>query len=213
MDTLVSVKTPDYSAMPLADLDVSDPRMFQFDYWQGLFARLREQSPVHYQSDSPAGPFWSVTRYEDIVTIERDTETFSSEPSIAILDPEPDMILKMFIAMDPPQHDDQRRAVHHVVAPRNLREFESLIRQRTAAVLDDLPENEPFDWVKLVSRDLTTKMLATLFDYPWEERNNLTAWSDMFTNDERITAGEGVPRAVIIEHMTACLQRFTELWH
>ncbi len=205
--------TPDYSALPLAELDVSDPRMFQFDYWHDLFARLREQSPVHYQSDSPAGPFWSVSRYKDIVAIERDTETFSSEPAISVLDPQPDMILKMFIAMDPPQHDDQRRAVHHVVAPRNLKEFESLIRQRTAAVLDDLPENEPFDWVQLVSRDLTTKMLATLFDYPWEERNNLTEWSDMFTNDERITAGEGVSRDVIIEHIKACLQRFTELWH
>ena len=213
MDVQVAPEVPDYSAIPLSDLDIADPRMFQFDYWHGLFARLREQSPVHYQSDSPAGPFWSVSRYEDIVAIERDTETFSSEPSIAILDPEPDMILKMFIAMDPPQHDDQRRAVHHVVAPRNLKEFESLIRERTAAVLDGLPENETFDWVKLVSRDLTTKMLATLFDYPWEERNNLTAWSDMFTNDERITAGEGVSREVIIEHMTACLQRFTELWH
>jgi cytochrome P450 len=123
------------------------------------------------------------------------------------------MILKMFIAMDPPEHDDQRRAVHQVVAPRNLKEFEALIRQRTAAVLDELPENESFDWVTLVSRDLTTKMLATLFDYPWEERNNLTAWSDMFTNDERITAGEGVPREVIVEHITDCLQRFTELWH
>ena len=76
-----------------------------------------------------------------------------------------------------------------LVAPRNLREFEALIRQRTIEVLDGLPENEPFDWVKLVSRDLTTKMLATLFDYPWEERNNLTQWSDMFTNDERITDG------------------------
>ena len=205
--------TPDYSALPLAEIDVSDPRMFQFDYWHDLFARLREQSPVHYQSDSPAGPFWSVSRYKDIVAIERDTETFSSEPAISVLDPQPDMILKMFIAMDPPQHDDQRRAVHHVVAPRNLKEFESLIRQRTAAVLDDLPENEPFDWVQLVSRDLTTKMLATLFDYPWEERNNLTDWSDMFTNDERITAGEGVSRDVIIEHIKACLQRFTELWH
>jgi cytochrome P450 len=204
---------PDYRALPLSELDVSDPRMFQFDYWHDLFARLREQSPVHYQSDSPAGPFWSVSRYEDIVAIERDTETFSSEPAISVLDPQPDMILKMFIAMDPPQHDDQRRAVHHVVAPRNLKEFESLIRQRTAAVLDDLPENKPFDWVQLVSRDLTTKMLATLFDYPWEERNNLTEWSDMFTNDERITAGEGVSRDVIIEHIKACLQRFTELWH
>ena len=101
--------TPDYSALPLAELDVSDPRMFQFDYWHDLFARLREQSPVHYQSDSPAGPFWSVSRYKDIVAIERDTETFSSEPAISVLDPQPDMILKMFIAMDPPQHDDQRR--------------------------------------------------------------------------------------------------------
>ena len=213
MNMPATVEVPDYRALSLAEIDVSDPRMFQFDYWHGLFARLREDSPVHYQLESPAGPFWSVSRYEDIVAIERDTETFSSEPSIAILDPEPDMILKMFIAMDPPEHDVQRRAVHHVVAPRNLKEFEALIRERTSEVLDSLPENEPFDWVKLVSRDLTTKMLATLFDYPWEERNNLTAWSDMFTNDERITAGEGVPRGVIIEHMTACLQRFTELWH
>jgi len=206
-------KAPDYSALPLSDLDISDPRMFQFDYWHSLFARLRAESPVHFQPNSPAGPFWSVTRYEDIVAIERNTQVFSSEPSIAILDPEPDMILKMFIAMDPPEHDDQRRAVHQVVAPRNLKEFEALIRQRTAAVLDELPENESFDWVTLVSRDLTTKMLATLFDYPWEERNNLTDWSDMFTNDERITAGEGVPREVIVEHITDCLQRFTELWH
>ncbi|MEK9593317.1 MAG: cytochrome P450, partial [Luminiphilus sp.] len=204
---------PDYSAVPVHQLDVADPRMFQYDYWHDLFARLRAESPIHYQSDSPAGPFWSVTRYEDIVAIERDTETFSSEPSIAIIDPEPDMILKMFIAMDPPEHDDQRRAVHHVVAPRNLQEFETLIRERTIEVLDSVPENEPFDWVKWVSRDLTTKMLATLFDYPWEERNDLTAWSDMFTSDVRITAGEGATREVIIEHMTVCLQRFTELWH
>lgn len=204
---------PDYSALPVHQLDVADPRMFQYDYWHDLFARLRAESPIHYQPDSPAGPFWSVTRYEDIVAIERDAETFSSEPSIAIIDPEPDMILKMFIAMDPPEHDDQRRAVHHVVAPRNLQEFETLIRERTIEVLDSLPENEPFDWVKWVSRDLTTKMLATLFDYPWEERNDLTAWSDMFTSDVRITAGEGSTREVIIEHITACLQRFTELWH
>ena len=213
MNMPAGISTPDYRAMPLEALDVSDPRMFQYDYWQELFARLREECPVHYQPDSPAGRFWSVTRYEDIVAIERDTETFSSEPSISIIDPEPDMILRMFIAMDPPEHDDQRRAVHHVVAPRNLQEFETLIRERTIEVLDSLPENEPFDWVRLVSRDLTTKMLATLFDFPWGERNKLTEWSDMFTSDVRITAGEGSTREVIIEHITACLQRFTELWH
>ena len=121
--------------------------------------------------------------------MERDTVTFPSEPYIAIIDPEPDMILKMFIAMDPPEHDDQRRAVHHAVAPRNLQEFEVLIHERTSEVLDSMPENEPLDWVKLVNRDLTTKMLATLFDFPWEERDKLTGWSDMLTSDVRITAG------------------------
>ena len=209
----MGASVPDYSGMPLEELDVSDPRMFQYDYWQALFARLRKECPVHFQADSPAGPFWSVTRYEDIIAIERDTEAFSSAPAISMLDPEPDMILRMFIAMDPPEHDDQRRAVHHVVAPRNLQEFETLIRERTIEVLEALPEDEPFDWVKLVSRDLTTKMLATLFDYPWEERNSLTEWSDMFTSDVRLTGGEGATREVIIEHITACLQRFTELWH
>lgn len=213
MNMPMGASVPNYAAMALEELDVSDPRMFQYDYWQVLFARLREESPVHFQADSPAGPFWSVTRYEDIVAIECDTETFSSSPSISMLDPEPDMILRMFIAMDPPEHDDQRRAVHHVVAPRNLQEFETLIRERTVEVLEALPEDEPFDWVKLVSRDLTTKMLATLFDYPWDERNSLTEWSDMFTSDVRLTGGEGATREVIIEHITACLQRFTELWH
>ena len=87
-----------------------------------------------------------------------------------------------------------------------------MIRERTIGVLDSLPENEPFDWVELVSRDLTTKMLATLFDYPWEERNNLTEWSNMFTSDVELPPVKD-PREVIIEHMTVCLQRFTELWH
>ncbi len=165
----MGASAPDYRSMPLEDLDVSDPRMFQYDYWHELVARLREECPIHYQRYSPAGPFWSVTRYEDMVAIERDTETFSSEPSIFTIDPEPNMILRMFIAMDPPEHDDQRRAVHHVVASQNLQELETLIRERTIEVLNSRPVNEPFDWVKLVSRDLTTKMLATLFDFPREE--------------------------------------------
>ncbi len=200
-------------AMSVKDFDLSDPTMFEQDTWAPVFQRLREESPVHYQEDSYAGPFWSITRYEDIVAIESDTDTFSSDPSIAILDPEPDMVLRMFIAMDPPEHDDQRRAVQGVVAPRNLKEFEGLIRERTIAVLENLPENETFNWVEMVSRDLTTKMLATLFDFPYEERRRLADWSDAFTSDKRITGGEGLDleerRAIVLE----CLQFFTELWH
>ena len=169
MNQIVTEILPDPLTTPLDQIDVSDPRRFEQDNWQPLFARLRKESPVHYQADSPAGDFWSITKFNDIVEVERETDIFSSEPSIAILDPEPDMVLRMFIAMDRPEHDDQRRAVQGAVAPKNLQEFEKLIRTRTQAALDALPEGETFDWVSTISRNLTTQMLAALFDFPFEE--------------------------------------------
>ena len=63
-------------------------------------------------------------------------------------------------------HDAQRKTVTGVVAPRNLVNLEPLIRERTISVLESLPEDEPFDWVDTVSIELTTMMLATLFDFP-----------------------------------------------
>ena len=209
---------PDPLTTPLEDLDVSDPRRFEHDTWQPLFERLRNESPVHYQANGPGGPgkegdFWSITRFEDIVEVEKNWQDFSSDPSIAILDPEPDMVVQMFIATDPPVHDDQRRAVQGVVAPRNLQEFEALIRHRTQETLDALPDGETFNWVDHVSIDLTTKMLATLFDFPQEDRRKLTEWSDAITSDARITAGRGLTideRRVIVFEM---LEYFTRLWH
>lgn len=209
---------PDPLSTPLDQLDIADPRRFEHDTWQPLFERLRAESPVHYQSWGPGGQgadgdFWSISRFQDIVEIEKDWQTFSSSPSIAILDPEPDMIVQMFIASDPPLHDDQRRAVQPSVAPRNLTEFEALIRSRTAETLDALPDGETFNWVEKVSIDLTTKMLATLFDFPYELRHKLTEWSDAITSDDRITNGEGLTideRRVILMEM---LQVFTDVWH
>ena len=205
---------PDPLTTPLEALDVSDPRRFEHDTWAPLFERLRRESPVHYQKDGPGGlDFWSITRFEDIVEIEKDWQTFSSEPSIAILDPEPDMVVQMFIATDPPLHDEQRRAVQGAVAPRNLQEFEALIRQRTTDTLDSLPIGETFNWVDRVSIDLTTKMLATLFDFPYEDRHKLTEWSDAITSDERITAGRGLNIEERRAIMMGMLEYFTRLWH
>src|SRR5260370_10115570 len=79
----------------------------------------------------------------------------------------------------PPRHTAQRRTVAPIVAPTNLANMEATIRQRTAAVLDGLPRNQPFDWVDRVSTELTAMMLATLFDFPWQDRRKLTHWSDV----------------------------------
>ena len=167
-------------AQPLAAIDVSDPGLYEQDTWRPLFARLRREAPVHYCAASPYGPYWSVTRYNDIMTVELDHATYSSQlGGIQVEDQPADMKRGSFIRMDPPRHTAQRKTVAPVAAPNNLASYETTIRDRTRAVLDALPRNETFDWVDKVSIELTTMMLATLFDFPWEERRKLTYWSDV----------------------------------
>lgn len=166
----------------LGAIDVSDPQIYQDDTWRPLFAQLREQEPVHYCGDSAFGPYWSVTTYDDILKVELDHSTYSSSSElggIQITDQPKGKETISFIRMDPPGHTAQRRTVAPIVAPTHLANFEPLIRERTERVLDGLPHNETFDWADSVSVELTAMMLATLFDFPMEERRKLTYWSDV----------------------------------
>ena len=137
---------PPVEDVELADIDLSNPFLYRQGRWQSYFERVRNEAPVHYQPNSPFGPFWSVTRHADIVAVDKNHAVFSAEPFIVIGVPPRFLDIEMFIAMDPPRHDKQRAAVQGVVAPKNLREMEGLIRSRVREVLDDLPLNEPFDW-------------------------------------------------------------------
>jgi len=166
----------------LASIDVSDPHLYQNDIWRPLFEQLRRDDPVHYCEASPFGPYWSVTRYDDIFSVELDHENYSSSSElggIQVADQPKGREISSFIRMDPPGHTAQRRTVAPIVAPSNLANFEPLIRKRTCAVLDALPRNETFDWAERVSTDLTNMMLATLFDFPSEDRMKLSWWSDV----------------------------------
>jgi cytochrome P450 len=167
---------------PLALIDVSDPRLYQDDIWRPLFAQLRRDDPVHYCEASPFGPYWSVTRYDDIFAVELDHENYSSSSELGgtqIADQPKGQEIASFLRMDPPGHTAHRRTVAPIVAPSNLANLEALIRKRSCDVLDALPRNETFDWVSRVSTDLTNMMLATLFDFPWADREKLTWWSDV----------------------------------
>ena len=172
--------------IPLDQIDVSDPGLYQTDSFYPYFKRLRREDPVHYCADSPYGPYWSVTRYDDIMKVELDHATYSSAAhlgGIALRDNPNGRDMASFIGMDPPGHTGQRRTVAPIMAPKNLRNMEETIRQRTGDVLNSLPRGETFDWVDKVSTELTTMMLATLFDFPWEDRRMLTYWSDVATTD------------------------------
>jgi len=191
-------------------VDVSDPSLYETDSWRPIFARLRSEAPVHYCADSPFGPYWSITRFEDIMAVDSNHQSFSSIGGVSIGDRKPDFEAPNFISMDPPKHDAQRMSVTPAVAPMQLQKMEPLIRERVCQLLDDLPERTPFNWVDLVSVELTTQMLATLFDFPFEERRRLTAWSDLATSSEAV--GGALPDEERRAGMFEMLDEFKQLW-
>jgi cytochrome P450 len=205
----------DARATPLDQIDVSNPRLYQDDIYHPYFERLRREDPVHYRKDGMYGSFWSVTKFKDIMTVETRPDIYSSEArmgGITITDRPAEFRRSSFIAMDPPRHDEQRKVVSPIVAPGNLNNMASTIRERVCSVLDGLPRGETFDWVQHVSIELTTLMLTTLFDFPIEQRSKLTYWSDCATQD--VNAGGVVDSEVKrLEILSDALRTFTAIWH
>ncbi|KRQ93151.1 cytochrome P450 [Bradyrhizobium valentinum] len=202
-------------SIPLDEFDVGNPELFKTDTFWPYFDRLRREEPVHYCKDSMFGPYWSVTRYNDIMDIETNHAVFSSAASlggITIRDVAPDLRRESFIAMDQPRHSAQRKTVAPMFTPTHLDQLAINIRKRSAECLDNLPDGEVFDWVDQVSIELTTQMLAVLFDFPWEDRRKLTRWSDIATTlpgTGGLVASEEERQAELME----CATYFARLWN
>ena len=202
-------------ALPIEAVNPAQSALFQSDTHWPYFERLRREDPVHYVVDKDYGPYWSITKFNDIMAVETNHQVFSSDSTLGGITiggqaggdgPRP-----MFISMDPPKHDVQRKAVSPAVSPANLATLEPIIRERAGAILDSLPIGEEFDWVDKVSIELTTMTLATLFDFPFEERRKLTRWSDVIT----AIPGHGVVDSMEqkMAEMMECFQYFGNLWN
>lgn len=209
---MVEQPLPPVEGLALERIDVTSPFLYRQGLWQSYFKRLRDEAPVHWQGHTPFGGIWSITRYDDILTVDKDHERFSAEPFIIMGEPPDGLALEMFIAMDPPRHDQQRKAVQSVVAPKNLQEMEGLIRSRVQEVLDELPTDEAFDWVPRVSVELTARMLATLLDFPYEERHKLVYWSDLASGSVEATGGTSTADD-IFTGLPDMAREFMRLWH
>ncbi|HSZ50598.1 MAG TPA: cytochrome P450 [Caulobacteraceae bacterium] len=218
MSVAHTIEDSDRSSIePIEAVNPAIPELFESDSMWPVFERLRREDPVHLTPESDYGPFWSVTRYNDIMAVDTDHAAFSSADGITLLSLEQQREnvrlsrSSSFISMDPPQHDTQRKAVSPAVAPANLALLAPLIRERAGAILDSLPIGEEFDWVDLVSKELTAMTLATLFGFPFEDRRKLTYWSDIFTN----SPGHGPVKSW--DHRRETLmevrETFTKLWN
>jgi len=212
----LGANAPSAADLSIDDINPLNAHLFREHRWHEHFARLRSEDPVHFNELNTAGRYWSITKYDDVRAVDGDWKTYSSEHGITLgprVDDRPadSPQLMSFIAMDPPRQTEQRNTVRSVAAPKNLRNVESLIRERTGDVLDSLPEGETFDWVDTVSIELTTMMLAQLFDFPFEDRRKLTRWSDVVF---AIPQPGGVVESLEEKRaeMMDCVRYFEMLW-
>ena len=209
----------DVSNLDLNSFDPSETKLFQKDLWRPYFARLRQEAPVHYCSDSVYGPFWSVTTHELIKAVDTNHVDFSSAKGISIVEeqemPTPgDMEVQNFISMDPPRHHEQRKSVAPATAPSNLANLEPIIRNRVAEILDGLPRGETFNWVDRVSIELTASMLAVLFNFPQVDRRKLVHWSDVATSATQFVGDDDLEEkmAATMAELQECGMAFYQLW-
>lgn len=196
---------------PLAKLDVSKAERFAQNRHWPFFDRLRAEAPVHYCAESDFGAYWSISGYKEIVAVDTNHRQFSSAEGIFIGDRDESFKSQSFISSDAPIHAKWRKPVMPGVGPKRLVDLEAVIRGRVGVILDGLPVGEEFDWVEHVSIELTTQMLATLFDFPFEDRRKLTFWSDVVTSTPQVGNHSLDPeerKKILME----CVGCFSELW-
>jgi len=222
MNIAVNITAAEAGDLPLAELNPASAQRFQDDTIWPIFERLRREDPIHFTPASEYGPYWSITRWNDIMAVDTDHEGFSSAEGIGLPNlealKEQERVMGErrpnragFITMDEPEHSAHRKAVSPTVAPSNIANMSPVVRERAGQILDSLPIGQEFDWVDLVSKELTAMTLATLFDFPFEDRRKLTHWSDMFTNmpgHGPVTSWEQKGAAIF-----ECFSAFGELWN
>lgn len=196
-------------------LDVAQPSLFQAGLAGPYLERLRREAPVHYCADGLFGAYWSVTRHSDIEAVELDPQTFSSDHfngGITITShPDEPQFRPSFIAMDPPRHTEQRKAVAPAFSPERVAQMAAQLRQWTVEVLDALPIGETFNWVDRVSVELTARTLALLLGFPQQRSRDLIRWSEAAV---ALPGSPGFPTmADKLRVMQECFATFDAIWH
>jgi cytochrome P450 len=212
-------------ALPLDKLNPGHADRFRDGAIWPVFERLRAEDPVHFTPESEFGPYWSITKWDDIMAVDTNHEAFSSTGGIVLgnlLAARERLRLpgertkeeqieaarrgegSSFISLDEPHHGPKRKAVSPTLAPANIALMAPVVRERAGQILDSLPIGETFDWVDRVSKELTSMTLATMLDFPFEERRKLLYW----------TTGDGAEMTPE-ERLAAALERqarFDDLW-
>jgi len=145
------------------------------------FELLRREAPVHWYDWEHGKGFWSITKYDDIVTVLKDWRTFSSETgATALEDLDPDQLeaRKSMLDTDPPEHSRLRAIVNKGFTPRAVAAYEDLLRDLTRHILDDALAKGEFDFVEEVAKQLPIQVLCRILGVPLSDDEQLIDWGD-----------------------------------
>ncbi len=161
-------------------LDLTDPDVHTAGVPHATFQRLRDEDPIAWCEERDGSGFWSVTRYRDIVDLNRDFKTFTSERGIRLeeMDEEETAARRTLMEMDPPEHTRLRRLVQGGFTRRMVRSYESAIQELAGEVLDEALPKGSFDFVTDVARQLPMRMLGRLLGAPEEDYDRLVGLGD-----------------------------------
>ncbi|HEY7379708.1 MAG TPA: cytochrome P450 [Gaiella sp.] len=192
-----TVAGPSTAGLVLDDVDLTDLDVWEERVPYEWLTLLRREAPLHWQPESDGRGFWVFTRYDDIVQVSKDWETYSSElggTSLQDLTPEEIEARKSMIDTDPPPHTRLRALVNKGFTPRVVQSYEDRIRGLARGILAGALEREELDWVEDVASEIPMWVFSEIMGLPVEDRRLLIELGDKIL-------GNTDPEVVGAEHV------------
>jgi cytochrome P450/nitrite reductase/ring-hydroxylating ferredoxin subunit len=198
----VTVAGPSTEGLTLDDIDLCDLDVWEERVPYEWFALLRREAPLHWQDERDGRGFWSCTRYDDVVAVSKDYETYSSETggtSLQDLTEEEIELRKSMLDTDPPRHTRLRALVNKGFTPRVVNAYEQRIRALAGEILARAFEREELDWVADVAAEIPMWVFSEIMGLPVEDRKLLIDLGDRLlgNTDPEIVGEEAVQEVAL----------------
>jgi cholest-4-en-3-one 26-monooxygenase len=162
------------------DIDLASPDTLAAGVPHAYFTKLRNEHPVYWhESDTHPPGFWVVTKYQDVIDIERDAKTYSSARGGALLDDQGEGTELMMLNQDPPQHTRLRNLVARGFTPKVIKGMEPSIRAAAKQIVDRVAtRDDVVDFVPNLAAELPLVVIAELLGIPYDDRHKVFEWSN-----------------------------------
>ena len=176
-----TVAGPSLEGLSLDDVELNDLDTWERGVPYDWLALLRRDAPVFWQPEVEGRGYWAITRYDDVVAISKDWETFSNElggTSLQDLTPEELEARKSMLDTDPPPHTRMRAIVNKGFTPRVINEYEARIRELARGILEQAFQQDAFDFVDDVAAEIPMWVFSEIMGLPVDDRKLIIELGD-----------------------------------